>query len=517
MPTATAFRLSIYLTLAFACAAIGYAESPLLIESPIIAIIVLIALAILYRLETRVELLTIPAANRLGLALGLANLVWAVFRMLRELNDPQMLRTDWPILGLALIGPLVMTLMPAKLARREKHAGDYWWLHGLGLAAAALAGAMAEDLIAFVLIGGYSICAIWSLTAFSLLRSGGRVQPIPGQDYRVKVVGVVAEDRPRIGLASALGLVAVAAVVATPLYLLTPRSNFEKLEFGRSRVEIGYAADQMIDLTQTGDLKANTKVAFEVSVETTAGPKNDLSPDQRWRGRVLRQYRLGIWTDGGGEYRLPTIGPIPRVTQPWSPPELWPDQLTLTFSLPAGTRGRFLADPIMWRDHEPSPVASITSNGFRPWAWSGSGTFWPESRTRMTTEPVYSQYVQVWRPERDSDLSPPLRLIEPDRESILSLLTQNAVPKVKDYADSLIDKMVKDGSLRKSITTAPRCSPNANSTTRSLGHSRSTSQQLRRSHTPRSSAVKGRTSIPSRTSCFTHTPAIASASQRHSS
>src|SRR6478672_4023027 len=145
MPTNTAFRLSVYLTLALACAAIGYAESSFLIEAPIVAGLVIAALIVLYRLESRVELLTIPAANGLGLVLGIANLGWAVIRILREINNPQMPNTDWPMLGLGLLGPFVMTLMPAKLARREKHAGDYWWLYGLGLSAAALGGAMAED------------------------------------------------------------------------------------------------------------------------------------------------------------------------------------------------------------------------------------------------------------------------------------------------------------------------------------------------------------------------------------
>src|SRR5215831_17496218 len=163
MPTDTAFRLSMYLTLAFSCAALGFAEYDLLPEVALIAGGVLIALVVLYRLETRVELLSIPAANRLGLVLGLANFVWAAFRLLRELKDVQMLNTNWAIMSLALVGPLVMTLMPAKLARREKHAGDYWWLHALALATTALAGTMSDDPIVIVLIALYAASAVWSL------------------------------------------------------------------------------------------------------------------------------------------------------------------------------------------------------------------------------------------------------------------------------------------------------------------------------------------------------------------
>ena len=199
--------------------------------------------------------MTIPAANRLGLAVGLANLVWAAFRILREMNDPQMPRTDWPLLGLGLTGPLVLMLIPAKLARREKHAGDYWWLYGLGLAAAALAGAMAEDFFAFLLIGLYAVCAIWSLVLFCLCQGGGSIRPIPGQGPEVRVVGIVS-GQPRNGARFALGMATLAVAVAIPLYLLTPRSTFARLEFGKPRIEIGYAADQMVDLTQTGDLRA---------------------------------------------------------------------------------------------------------------------------------------------------------------------------------------------------------------------------------------------------------------------
>ena len=37
MPTEGSFRLSLYLTLAIACAAIGYAEASFLIEAPFVA------------------------------------------------------------------------------------------------------------------------------------------------------------------------------------------------------------------------------------------------------------------------------------------------------------------------------------------------------------------------------------------------------------------------------------------------------------------------------------------------
>ena len=440
MPTDAAFRLSVYLTLAFACAAVGYAESPLLFEAPIVAGAVIIALAVLYRLETRVNLLTIPAANRLGLLLGLGNLVWMLFRMLRELNNPQMINTDWAILGLALLGRF-MTLMPAKrhVANTPATTG---WLR-TGPCRGGTRGGHGRD-ISRSFIGAYFVCAIWSLGAFSLLRSSGRIQPIPGQENRTRIVGVVADNRSRFGFALPIALTILAAAVSTPLYLLTPRSTFEKLEFGKPRVEIGFAADQMVDLKQTGDLRANTKVAFEVFAETASGPRDDLSPDQRWRGRVLRQYRGGEWLEAG-DVRLPAVEPAPRIVAQWSLPELWPRQTILTYSLPAGSRGRFLADPVTWVDNEPSPVATITSSGYRSWIWVGNGSFSSESRQRTMTEPL--RYVQIWRPEADADLSPPLKLVDTDVEGIIGALCLNPVQKVKVYTDELIERMVADGLL----------------------------------------------------------------------
>jgi transglutaminase-like putative cysteine protease len=444
MPTEGSFRLSLYLTLAIACAAIGYAEASFLFEAPIVAGIVILSLAILYRLETRVELLTISAANRLGLVLGLANIIWAIFRVLRELNDPQMPNTDWPALGLALTGPLAMTLMPAKLARREKHAGDYWWLHGLGLAAAALAAAMADDILAFVLIGAYAGTAIWNLAAFSLLRESGSIRPIPGQGPAVRVAGVVAEERRWSALLVVPALAIAAVVLTIPLYLITPRSTFEKLEFGKPRVEIGFAADQMVDLTQTGTLRSNDRVAFEVIAETGSDRKLDLSPDQRWRGVVKGRYQSGRWPESS-DFRLPAVAPSPHLEMHASLPTLWPDQITLTFEIPPGGRGRFLADPIRWVGGEPGPVYSTSQGGYRTWVWAGNGSFIPDGRTRSASETV--RYFQLWRPGADEDLSTPFRLIDHDIQSVLHPLRQNPVHKVKQYAEELIQRMVLDGRL----------------------------------------------------------------------
>ena len=466
MPTDFVFRLSTYLTLALACACVGYAERAFLPEVPFIAALVIVALVVLFRLETRVQLLSIPDANRLGLVVGLVYFGWAVLRIVREINNPTLPNLEWQLMLVALFGPLLMTAMPAKLARREKHVGDFWWLHGAALAAAGLSGAIAEDSVSFVLIGLYAACAVWSLALLHLRRAAGEVPAIPGRPPEPVVAGVVADAGPRSGVGGSLGLLALALCVVVPLYLVTPRSPAAKLEFGKARVEIGYAADQMIDLNQTGELQANDQIAFEVYAEVDGQPHTTLSPDQRWRGRVLRRYHNAEW--GLGEMPLPGIeaapqfrlfwngqivellaaipatDTIPRKSRVWTPPRFGPGQVTLTYTVPRGLLGQFLADPVAWVPGLPSPVATLTADGAEAWHWEGNGSFYWHAPVGDET----LRYVQVWRqPTPKPDQSPPLRLIDPDPSTRLMPILQNRVPRVKEYADALVREMVRAGEL----------------------------------------------------------------------
>ena len=266
---------------------------------------------------------------------------------------------------------------------------------------------------------------------------------MPGQQPGVPVVGVIATER-AIGDLPLARLLLLAVAVAAPTFLLTPRSTFQPLDFGKPRVEIGYAADQMIDLTQTGDLKANQQVAFEfTAVNEDGSPKTDVSLDQRWRGRTMRRYYNGVWQPG--DFRLPSIEPAPLSGGNWAPPQLGPGQFTLTFTIPQGARGRFLADPIIWAAQEPPPIATLSTSGPRPWIWGGDGSFLSDVRMTPALRPL--QYLQVWRAGDDPDLSPPFRLTDPDTRLVLHPLRQNTLPKVKEYADGLIARMVRDGKL----------------------------------------------------------------------
>lgn len=445
MPHESVFRLSLYLTLGLACVCVGYAEHELFPEVPYLAGIVVVALAMLYWWEGRIELLTIPQANRLGLVIGLVNLLWAGYRVYPELSGTADPPKGLQLVLVAVVGPLLITSVLGKLARREKHIGDYWGLHGAGLAAVALSGALADDAVSFVLAGVYAWAAVWSLLLLEQRRSAGAIPPLPNRPPPPRPAGVVGEStglfvRPAVVFT---GLVLLAAV---PLYLFTPQSGAEKLNWGKPRVEIGYAADQMIDLRRTGRLKPNPALAFEVTAEEVDGrPKTDLPPDLRWRGRVLRLYEKGTWQTG--DFPLPAIDALPRNSGGWRLPRLGEPLAVLTFSL-AGSLdfGLFLAEPVRWVSGEPTPVATLTPAGPQPWTWVGDGSLFWSGRRHSPSQPL--RYIQVWSPSPEpADVSPPFRIVEPDLPGKLRPLLRNPVPAVKEYADGVVAGLIRDGQL----------------------------------------------------------------------
>jgi transglutaminase-like putative cysteine protease len=459
VPTESAFRLSTYLTLATACACLGYAES-FLPEVRLFAVAAIVALAVIYRLETRVGLLSITDANKLGAALMLTWGGWAAYRIVREIYESEFPWMGWQLLMVALFGPLLMFLMPAKLARRQKHVGDYWSLQAMGLAVVALSGAMAEDEVCFSLIALYATCGVWSLTLFFLARSTGVVPPIPSRHATAAPADAparaVASARPRSGtreLGRGLLWLGGAILAVLPLYLLTPRSSAGTLSFGQPRIEVGYAADQMIDLNKVGNLQSNPDPAFEVIAQTDDGrPKDDLSQTQRWRGVTLVDYRRGAWD------REPSLRLLERtasLAQPWFPPDLGPDRYRLTFTVPLQVlrNGRpLLADPVVWVPGRPAPVASQEPD--RPpvsWYPNEDGTFGPVDQIggapRRGGQARRSlRYVQVTRTQPDPDLGTGFELSRNIRDG-LSRLTENPVPKVKEYADGVLARLVREGRL----------------------------------------------------------------------
>src|SRR5258707_1304753 len=98
MPTDASFRFSTYLTFALVCATLGYAEAGLLPEVAVFAAVAVLGLAALYFLENRVTLLSIPAANRLGIGIAIGYMVWAVYRIAREWQTQEFINMGWHML-----------------------------------------------------------------------------------------------------------------------------------------------------------------------------------------------------------------------------------------------------------------------------------------------------------------------------------------------------------------------------------------------------------------------------------
>lgn len=425
-----AFRLSQYIPLAIAAAALGYAEGSILPEVGVFSAVVLVALGVIFRMESRLRHLTDTEFNRLGACIGVAVVLWAGFRIVREVKTGEFTALGWTAFIVALVAPVLLAAMCALLLRGQKKPADHWFMHGAGLASIVLAGAMAEQtaMIAFTAI--YALAEVWFLAQF----------------HRARLA--TGEETGRSQLGRAAVWLGFGTAVALPLFLLTPRSPFDKLEFGSSRIEIGYAADQMIDLTQTGELKENPETAFEVQVTHADGrPKTDLSAESRWRGSVLVTYTGGTWRRDM-QARFPTLPATIVSRREWSPPNFVAEAFKLEFTVPVKLRSSFLLDPVEWELGTPSPVADLTARGqFEPWLPLGNGlVFGRGSPLPSGTKELH--YVQHTRPPLEPDLSPPyIGEAEVDR----ALLT-NPLPGLKDYTDRVLNELVSEGKLPAAAT-----------------------------------------------------------------
>src|SRR5262249_11886363 len=155
-------------------------------------------------------------------------------------------------------------------------------------------------------------------------------------------------------------------VVAFPLYLLTPRSSELKVDFGKPRIEVGYSADQMVDLTRTGPIAPNSEPAFEFTATNEDGtPRTDVDFNQRFRGKAFRSYYKGEWkvpadeevtipiSYARGPWKLGEQLRALRHVPEWTPPNLGPGQFTLSFDVPARLHTAFVADPVIWVPDQP--------------------------------------------------------------------------------------------------------------------------------------------------------------------
>jgi transglutaminase-like putative cysteine protease len=445
MPTDFAFRLSTYLTLALSCVCLGYAEWDLLPEVTVFTVLVVGLLGVSFWAEGRYEL-NLTAANRLGLGIGLVAVGWLAFQFANRRSLIYAL--PWPTSLLPYLGPLLMILMPAKLFR-PKHVLDWWAMQGIGLAAVGLASSMAESEFFGVLLGLYAVAGVCGLALFFYRRVAGAVPPAPRAAPLPAPTVIAGAEPGRAVLGRALGWLAASVAVGLPLFFLTPRSGAPHWQFGSSRMTTGYSDEQMIDLTRTGELRVSHEVAFRVRATYPDGrPKEDIPPDQRWRGMALCFYERGHWlpasigtivADGTRLIPPPAVGPR------YVPPDLGPGEYKLDFTPLVPISRPPLADPVAWVPGGAPPAYTESRGDPRPWWQDVDGSFRPYGfDPRQTT-----YYCQVHCPPQEPGLGPPFKLADDpaqargDPSSPLAVYRLAPLPRLRTWTRNVLGRLAR--------------------------------------------------------------------------
>ena len=154
------------------------------------------------------------------------------------------------------------------------------------------------------------------------------------------------------------GRAVVLIAIGLAFFLLTPRWSSEQWQLTAiaggaptSPGEVGFS--RRIDLNNTGPLKVNDKIAFEVVATDAKGtPKAVLRPQQRLRGVSLDSYHHGRWAE---RYRDVAPPAVPTGTED-DLPSLGSDQYFVSFSLDLReATGLFLTDPVLLGDRAGRP------------------------------------------------------------------------------------------------------------------------------------------------------------------
>jgi transglutaminase-like putative cysteine protease len=496
MPSDHTFRLSTYLTLAIACVALGYAEWDYLPEVTAFSAAAVIALVAAFRTEGRFTL-SLTASNWVGGALCLLAVGWIAMNWR---NDMSLIHTlPWPAGLLPFLGPVVMAVVVAKLFR-PKHVGDWWGMQGLGLAAVGLAGSLSEDLVFFLLLGVYAVVGVWSLTLFYHRRTAGLIPPVPPADPnagllvisawfpwlfgRGSAAPVVAGPPPqkarahggyrfgRGNVRRALGWLAVAGLVALPLFFLTPRSDGVRWQLGRHR-EVGYSADLSIDVGRVGELQTSQEVAFEVTVTdaATGAPRDDFPTDQRWRGTGYTEYHNGRWSRSKPGGWLTDQRVVPASDGGTAIlPNLGPGTLTLEYrlspELQRGAQGSvLLADPIVFDWGKPPPLVTLFARRDRSGVLTKSGI--QQWDTSFNTPIVkVSQYRQAYQIPADRTLGVPFEKREPipNHEDAFAPLrdpSRGSVHQIETFAKRTLNRLAQEERIPKDVLARRENNQNA--------------------------------------------------------
>ncbi|HEY7326043.1 MAG TPA: transglutaminaseTgpA domain-containing protein [Gemmataceae bacterium] len=397
------FRLSQYLTLGLACAALVFAETPFLPELQLFLAPVLALLLLAWWVEGRWSL---PnwGANILGGLIAVGGGTWLV----QTLSDETFVLSHLP-LHLALLpymGPLAMAALLVKVFRTHD-ANHFWHLQGWGLLQIGL-GCLLDGGPAF---GAMMVAYLASDLLCLALHYRLSIRKEASSDWRSGNVSSRADNAAANAVASPIASPSITGgslfvfamrwtflISATTLliFLLTPRRDnwswepLNKFHTGGFRYPgNSQGGSEEMNLNNTGWIELDDEVALRVTALDAAGqPKVDLSPEQRFRGSVLDWYENGKWTTTtlmparprrGGQVDLPNFGP---------------DQFFLDFTVqPRQAGGLVLAEPIRFGPPPSArlPVVVLNQEDRRRLFVESSGTVLPQIGSEQRNEYRYRQ------------------------------------------------------------------------------------------------------------------------------
>jgi hypothetical protein len=438
-----AFRLSFYLTLALACACLGYAEYPLLPEIALLVWPMGLVLVAGFLLEGRWSMSS-GLAN--VVATGIAGVV-ALWTLYRLVNPPigAAEGAPLPVRLLPHLGFLLIVLMLALLFR-PKQLSNYWFLFGICFVAVALACALDSDVVFGLLLLAFLASGMWSLAIFYLwcgLRFPGwarqgangleaRAVPVPWRGF---------------GIWQAVRRCLLIATLAFVFFSLTPRASVYPWDMGgRSNVFQSGLGEPVVDLNRTGTVRLSENVAFEVQAKDAQGlPKLDLDPGQRWRSLTLSSYENGRWFNHGGR-ALESAGPkgatehLPRPLEKKEDfPDLGPRQFTLTLTFSGRVAGRrlVLAEPVHITP-EPPRVLIRQLDGQAITAWQLHSGVLPPLQGRQRCS-----FKQRLAPVPEPGINP----FMPGEDPRGRFEEKVNVPGVRDWTIDRLHRLVDQGQL----------------------------------------------------------------------
>ncbi|GIW79281.1 MAG: hypothetical protein KatS3mg105_1088 [Gemmatales bacterium] len=417
------FRISVLLTLAAATICLGFTESKFFPGMEWFVLTILGLLALSYTISGRWQM-SLGTANLIGVLVFAGAGCWMAFH-LYQLSAA----ARGPSLFLPYLGPVLMLLMVAKCSRL-KSVADYWWLYLISLMEVVLASVFAVEALYSVLLFSYLVLALWSLSLFYLQRT----QRIDRQRTHTR--------QPMLFRSCiwALGTIFGAAI----LLIVLPRTDSQWDPYTlttRHRLVSGYS--EGMDLNRSGRLYLSSQPAFEIVAKTVDGrPKNDLSPQQRWRGSVMDHYQNGKWFNRSEVLRPWRGGEVDanrRNETPFS--ALAEDALVIRFTvvLPKA-ESVFVADPVSFPadgsipilvDQPDIPVEAL----FR----KQEGTLLP----LLHLPPGRYVYRQIVSPTEEEGLGPALPIDQLMDDPYL----QQPVVGIREWTVELLRRLQIEGKL----------------------------------------------------------------------